>query len=337
MLKNLLLLSLTAASALSVASETFDRVYPDLGSQSSREDSRQNRGQNQNSFHDYELDTYAALYEFTVFSKTFIESKSSDILGNVGAGSNITLENFYIDGVLWSASDISLHKVKVRSELVAPRFSRLDKSAYQNLRRANPFHHGLLAQHKSSMDRLSQRLANLDQNLLASMDGSTLSFEVQNPSATTQSITLDSKDFENIDNIYFNGPRHAVYIINILGNNIDIEYLGIIGLADPKTKVRLAPNQIIWNFPEAQKLRMARSGSGELYQTQTRSHGTQNLGLPGYVIAPYADATLSDMAITGGVHAKSIKSSSNCSAPGAQINGYFPPQWDRILEGNYKK
>ncbi len=280
---------------------------------------------------DSDLRPLNSLYEFTVFSKTHIHSQNSDILGNVGAGSNVDLRNFYIDGVLWSSSSISLNQANVRTEIAAPRFNNLFRTGFRKVRRTDPFGGQQLLQHKNTLDDLSHRLRSFETNLGASVRGGVLDLAVIDTSSTVQAITLNSSDFEKILALNFTGPKHVVFVINVLGSEINVSHLGIHGIEDNRTGVRLLPNQIIWNFPNASSLTMARSGTDLSHKINTRSHGVQNLGLPGFIIAPHASVQISDMAITGGIHSKSVQHIYAERTPGAQVNGDYPPEWERIF------
>ena len=104
---------------------------------------------------------------------------------------------------------------------------------------------------------------------------------------------LEGSVLSSIERVQFLGPADASFVLNIRGEEIKIEHLGII-------LGNTSPARIIWNFYEAQKLEISRSGSGEILAGRA-------VGIPGVMMATVADVTFTEAVITGSLFVGSLQ------------------------------
>lgn len=118
-------------------------------------------------------------------------------------------------------------------------------------------------------------------------------------------FNVDGTVMSSVNEIIFQIPASSTAIINVSGDRVVFEQMGIkLNSADPK--------KIIWNIYEATSLRIRNAGGRDIVNGR-------GVGMPGTFMAPYADTTFNEALITGSLWVKNLDGNES-GLNGGQVN-----------------
>lgn len=284
------------------------------------------------------------LFDFTVFSATSINAQQSDYQGLTGALGDIRLGQFLIDSprdratnrILMAGGDfiffggqvhpgeilvqgtVYLSQVGIQGSLSSGSDIRLNYSSVIG----NVKHVGLLELNRTEVVGQAQRISQLNveehlnrvNNEMKQISAEYASRPGRMPLMNHRNIELyansgwntfeiQDSTFHQAPSLSIYGPPDAIIIINVKGERIRIARMGI------HLKGSLRPEQVLFNFPEAQSLIIQQSGDFSL----------RGWGIPGTFLAPYAHTHFHDALITGGLFVHSL-TGRGPGMPAGQVN-----------------
>lgn len=263
-----------------------------------------------------------SIFDYTVYTKEGVLSARSNILGDVGSGGPVDFLHFLIAGNIHSATRVSVSSGTVQGRIVAPDVRLSNGEAWDGIRERNPFARGNLRAFANEMDKLSARLAELPNSLDARVERATLLITAD-ANRETNVLNISAQDFSAVRNISFSGQDNSVFVINISGQDARFSNQGI--LIQKRNGESPLLGNIIFNFVNAKDLLVEKSGL-PLSETVRTENGTQSIGIPGTILAPYADVIFREASLTGAIFAKTLSSvyssESLQSVRGGQINSW---------------
>lgn len=160
---------------------------------------------------------------------------------------------------------------------------------------------------EQELDYLSAKCADLEGDQTESISGSVILSARKHLNVFDLPADVIGRAFE----IMIVQGSTGTIVINVSGSEVNLENLGL------RTN-GFDPKKIIWNFHEARKLTIHRTGSPEIYEGRA-------LGFPGTVLAPFAETTFTEAVITGAIFTKNLFGSVP-GLNGGQVN-------DAVFEG----
>lgn len=242
------------------------------------------------------------LFDYLVFAKTSIDATNSDYLGDTGAGGDVRLRGFLIDGNLRSAGTIELTDGSVTGLAEAARL-RFIRAGATRSRRSTSY---LLEARRLSaeMDELSLRLAELAPTDSVVHTKEAIFVKAIGEGQIT-TVELSTENLSSGTDLYIQGSKDDVVVVNVWGPSVVIENTGFF------LSGGIGPERILLHFPSATSLRLLNSGAP--YDRAGRS-----LGVPASILAPRADFAFASALVTGNVFVKSIQGIQGL--PSGQIN-----------------
>ncbi|MCO5143156.1 MAG: choice-of-anchor A family protein [Oligoflexia bacterium] len=261
------------------------------------------------------------LQNFLVFSKTSIQSQSSDYQGHTGALGSIELHNYEIAGYLASASSIQLIEGSVRGYALAPKVSLKRATA----KRA-PYSQELQNQLQAAsyeIDSLSLKLASFQTT--ATVERSTITIEHDrvvhglkfSANKNLEIIDIRSEELEQTNNLIFDGE--GLLLVRIHGKHIDLQKKGTYIISN------IRPEQIVFFFPDAQSIELSYSGGARNPVDNT------HWGIPGSIVAPKALVHFAEILVTGQMYVGQICTENGLN--GGQVNASYSILLKELLSG----
>lgn len=266
------------------------------------------------------------LYDFTVYSVGDISVQRSDYQGLTGTAGNLTASHFQFNsnpetclalttgqgttiessatngniesqgrtGLTFvgvhgnvSAKNLYLNSSHVSGHVFTPSLKNIYSGLSGRRYKTAPFH----AEHSAIVAELlseSAKLAALPSNGFAKYHGIELVIQLK-PGSNV--IALQNSEVLNkVQKIYIVGDAMASVIVNIPGDVFKLKYQKVI------LDNNILPGNIIWNFHQARSLHLSHTHD-PIY------------GMPGVVMAPYAQVEFHEALITGALYAGSIVTS----------------------------
>jgi choice-of-anchor A domain-containing protein len=279
------------------------------------------------------------LTNLVVYSKHNIEGDSSDYQGSIAAGNNVFLTHFYIDqtscqsisaknnvafvsgntkssvtglndvklisfstkGNIESNGQITIKESGVNN-LISPKRPTIINAGYKSFKRATIESDVQFERLNFQLDSWSNNLKNMAKNTNTKLINNSLYIL---PTLSENIIELNAND---LTNIVIKGNRDQKLIINIQGTSISLYGINISLLGG------ISAQNIVWNFYEAESLFISNTANG-------------NIGIPGTVLAPKANAEFYEGLITGALYVNNLSFNENLHRNSGQINdGRFNTQ-----------
>ena len=209
----------------------------------------------------------ASLYDHTVYTNAGISAECSDFLGKVSSGGSIALRDFLINdggGAPGCALNSASEVYFIRGQ-VRSGGNKLGCVSSADFRSQEVLY--------SSKKKVTTDYAQLTTEL-HNLSTALATGEVPNMKAVTLKLPLK--------NIVLSAESDQNLLITILGSNPQLVDTGV------WISGGVRPQNIFWHFPEAKTLTIARSGS-------------MPLGIPGIIVAPFADVYFNNALVTGAI------------------------------------
>lgn len=245
-----------------------------------------------------------------VFAKGNIKAVSSDYQGATAARGDIDLTDFSIDGPLTSGGRLSFSRGSVDGMIISSDRT-LSQVNSEGTRSSNPV--GLELASKN-LDRLSSALSALPATAQAITSQSNASDKwVQtieiHATRNTEVVELQPDQLKSAgwDQLQVNlrGESTSRLLVRVSGSDVRLRHVGF------STSGGIDPSNIVFFFPEAERLEISESGGAT-------GRSGQLLGIPGSVVAPNASMRFGSALITGQVFVRDILPISG--QPSGQIN-----------------
>jgi choice-of-anchor A domain-containing protein len=261
------------------------------------------------------------LFDFTVYATDGIQSEHSDFMGLTGSGGDITLKHFEIrrtrskptDHLPYAAfaggtfslthGSVNVRRngslvqggVEAHRTVIKKAGTVKTRETYKASVDPSIDHAFMAAEMKAASHRLAYGMAMENPRVVTNNV-----FESRGP-GTINVFNVTAADFES-SNAYLKGHSTDVFVINVMAR--DVSYEGATyRIADINEKAfffegTLTPANIIWNFPDADNVRVLASGVDR--HDSVRKHW----GVPGTILAPNAKVVFYNGLITGAVLSK---------------------------------
>lgn len=251
------------------------------------------------------------LENFAAYAIGSMDVRNSDHEGLSGAGRDLYAEHFLFEGRkeqcqalsvgglldfrdgtagdTVEATQVQLTRVNLlrgQSESIRPGVYRSTKARRTRINFLN-VDHRLLTQDLLSA---SQQMGAWAPNLTPKVDGSVLTVEL---GTGTGVVSLAASDFKKGATLVLKGSPRNHLVLNIRGSRVVLDGLNVV------LEGGLRPSQIRWNFVEASTLFIVRTHDPAL-------------GIPGILMAPFADTQFYEGLITGSLWVKNLIYDPNC-------------------------
>ncbi len=240
---------------------------------------------------------YASLTDYIVYTSEGISAECSDFLGSVKSDGPIYLRHFLIqsndasrcplassEGVTFMSGSVKLQE---SPSCIRARFLNKESLLYSRLIR------------NKIPSQLSTEMVTLLENLQQDIPGS-------------RRVYLDLPTEPSQGVIKINGSSNELLVIIVPQTQPVIEGLGI------ELSGGIDESRIVWLFPNATTLRIARSGMNP-------ARYGRNIGIPGTFIAPYAEVSFQNALITGALFARSLIGLASDPDCRADVSGQINP------------
>jgi hypothetical protein len=214
----------------------------------------------------------ASLYDHSVYTNAGISAECSDFLGKVASAGPIALRDFLINdgsGAAGCALNSASDVYFIRGQ-VRSGGSRLGCVSAASVK-SQEMVYGSKKRPVDIYGQMGAELQDLSQRLAHGA--------VPNMKAVT--VTLPQQ------NIILSAEYNQNLVITVMGTNPRFVDTGVF------ISGGVRPQNIFWHFPEATTLTIARSGS-------------MPLGIPGIIVAPYADVYFNNALVTGAIYSNRL-------------------------------
>ena len=240
-----------------------------------------------------------SLFSYTVVTKGDLIGECSDFMGRTAVGKDAYLRDFLVQSETQQGCPLEV--------------SGLLKMVRGSVSNSNGFTCAKAQQFDLDQTGIADMQYNdIDnEDLAQQMNQATLQL-ANMTSGTQRVINLNPSDIKDGRKLVLETQGSEALIINLAGAQYSFNRIDIVLQGSAR------PSNIIWNFFEASSVVMKNSGV-------RISQSGLNLGLPGTILAPYAEVKLNNMLVTGAVFADKFVGQAEAENCSGRVSGQVNP------------